>query len=76
MIRKSTESNDPAAGQPDPYHDPYRPRPLRTDTAATRAGEDDRSGALVDPIWQTAPFWFKDVAELESGAAGGRPPPL
>ena len=50
-----------------------RPRPLRIDTAATRAGEDDRSGALVDPIWQTAPFWFRDVAELESAAAGGRP---
>jgi cystathionine beta-lyase/cystathionine gamma-synthase len=49
------------------------PRAPRIDTAATRAGEDDRSGALVDPIWQTAPFWFKDVAELESAAAGGRP---
>jgi cystathionine beta-lyase/cystathionine gamma-synthase len=49
------------------------PRAPRIDTAATRSGEDDRSGALVDPIWQTAPFWFKDVAELESAAAGGRP---
>lgn len=45
----------------------------RIDTAATRAGEDDRLGALVDPIWQTAPFWFKDVAELEKAATGGRP---
>ena len=45
----------------------------RVDTAATRAGEDDRLGALVDPIWQTAPFWFKDVAELEKAATGGRP---
>ena len=39
MIRKSTDSNDPAADQPDSYNDPYRPRPLRIDTAATRAGE-------------------------------------
>lgn len=43
------------------------------DTEATRAGEDETSGALVDPIWQTAPFWFKDVAELESAARGERP---
>jgi len=63
---------NPATGQPDPYNDPYRRRQPRIDTAATRSGEDDRSGALVDPIWQTAPFWFKDVAELESAASGGR----
>ena len=43
------------------------------DTEATRAGESDTSGALVDPIWQTAPFWFKDVAELERSARGERP---
>ncbi len=43
------------------------------DTAAVRAGEDDRSGALVDPIWQTAPFWFKDVAQLEAAARGEKP---
>ena len=43
------------------------------DTEATRAGESDASGALVDPIWQTAPFWFKDVAELERSARGERP---
>jgi cystathionine beta-lyase/cystathionine gamma-synthase len=49
------------------------PRPPKIDTAATRAGEDDRTGALVDPIWQTAPFWFRNVAELESAASGGRP---
>jgi len=42
-------------------------------TAAVRAGEDDRSGALVDPIWQTAPFWFRDVGELERAARGERP---
>jgi cystathionine beta-lyase/cystathionine gamma-synthase len=45
----------------------------RIDTAATRAGEDDSSGALADPIWQTAPFWFRSVAELEASAAGRRP---
>ena len=43
------------------------------DTEATRAGESETSGALVDPIWQTAPFWFKDVAELERSARGERP---
>jgi cystathionine beta-lyase/cystathionine gamma-synthase len=59
--------------RPDSRDVPGRRRAPGIDTAATRAGEDDRSGALVDPIWQTAPFWFKDVAELESAAAGGRP---
>jgi cystathionine beta-lyase/cystathionine gamma-synthase len=43
------------------------------DTEATRAGESDDFGALVDPIWQTAPFWFRNVAELESAARGERP---
>jgi cystathionine beta-lyase/cystathionine gamma-synthase len=43
------------------------------DTEATRAGESDQSGALVDPIWQTAPFWFKDVAELERRSRDERP---
>ncbi|HET9792857.1 MAG TPA: aminotransferase class I/II-fold pyridoxal phosphate-dependent enzyme [Thermoanaerobaculia bacterium] len=50
-----------------------RPHPRELDTAAVRAGEDDATGALVDPIWQTAPFWFKDVAELERTALGERP---
>jgi cystathionine beta-lyase/cystathionine gamma-synthase len=43
------------------------------DTRATRAGESDDGGALVDPIWQTAPFWFRDVAELERAARGEKP---
>jgi len=47
--------------------------PRKVDTAATRAGEDGRLSALVDPIWQTAPFWFKDVGELEQAARGERP---
>jgi cystathionine beta-lyase/cystathionine gamma-synthase len=48
-------------------------RPRELDTAAVRAGEGETSGALVDPIWQTAPFWFKDVAELEGAARGEKP---
>jgi methionine-gamma-lyase len=47
-------------------------RRVRTDTAATRAGEDHSLGALVDPIWQTAPYFFRDVAELEASARGER----
>jgi len=42
-------------------------------TAAVRAGEGDTSGALVDPVWQTAPFWFRDVGELERAARGEKP---
>jgi cystathionine beta-lyase/cystathionine gamma-synthase len=45
----------------------------RVDTAATRAGEEGSSGALVDPIWQTAPFAFRNVQELEASARGERP---
>ena len=70
MTRKSLEPGSPSAGRPDPDNRPYRRRGI--DTEATRAGEDDRSGALVDPIWQTAPFWFKDVAQLEAAARGER----
>lgn len=44
----------------------------RIDTAATRAGDDGSSGALVDPIWQTAPFAFRDVSELQAAARGER----
>lgn len=48
-------------------------RRTRPDTAATRAGEDHTLGALVDPIWQTAPYYFRGVAELEASARGERP---
>lgn len=46
---------------------------VRIDTAATRAGEAHSLGALVDPIWQTAPYFFRSVSELEAAARGERP---
>jgi cystathionine beta-lyase/cystathionine gamma-synthase len=47
---------------------------LRPDSLAVHAGKRaDASGALVDPIVQTAPFTFPDTDAL-AGAAEGRPP--
>jgi cystathionine beta-lyase/cystathionine gamma-synthase len=59
----------PAAGRPEPNNRPYR----ELATAAVRAGEGESPGALVDPIWQTAPFWFRDVGQLERAARGETP---
>ena len=47
---------------------------LRPETLAVHAGKrGDGSGALVDPIFQTAPFSFSDPEAL-LGASEGRPP--
>jgi cystathionine beta-lyase/cystathionine gamma-synthase len=47
---------------------------LRPDSLAVHAGKRaDPSGALVDPIFQTAPFTFSDTDAL-ARAAEGRPP--
>jgi cystathionine beta-lyase/cystathionine gamma-synthase len=43
------------------------------DTLAARSGEDETSRALADPLWQTAPFWFRTVEELREAAEGRRP---
>lgn len=48
-------------------------RRIAPDTAATRGGEDTDLPALSEPIWQTAPFAFRNVEELEASARGGRP---
>lgn len=49
-------------------------RSLRLESLAVHAGKrPDPSGALVDPIFQTAPFSFPDTDAL-AGAAEGRPP--
>ncbi len=49
-------------------------RGLRPESLAVHAGKRfDPSGALVDPIFQTAPFSFPDTDAL-AGAAQGRPP--
>src|SRR6185437_11549266 len=49
-------------------------RKLRPETLAVHAGKrGDPSGALVDPIFQTAPFSFSDPEAL-LGASEGRPP--
>ncbi|MCA1580286.1 MAG: aminotransferase class I/II-fold pyridoxal phosphate-dependent enzyme [Acidobacteria bacterium] len=49
-------------------------RPLGLDTRAVHAGKiSDASGALADPIFQTAPFSFSGTDALEK-AASGQPP--
>ncbi len=49
-------------------------RPLGLDTRAVHAGKiSDPSGALADPIFQTAPFSFSGTDALEK-AANGQPP--
>lgn len=49
-------------------------RSLRPETLAVHAGKrGDPSGALVDPIFETAPFSFADTDAL-AGASEGRPP--
>jgi cystathionine beta-lyase/cystathionine gamma-synthase len=49
-------------------------RPLGLDTRAVHAGKiSDPSGALADPIFQTAPFSFSGTDALEK-AATGQPP--
>jgi cystathionine beta-lyase/cystathionine gamma-synthase len=49
-------------------------RSLRPETLAVHAGKrGGSSGALVDPIFETAPFSFADTDAL-AGASEGRPP--